>query len=648
MVISDLQKANKVISSALENLTLQLTNVTKKVDALEVELDSNRNIIKEKELEVKYLKEQLSVYKSEDKSVVPLTKELIEPYFTQMKNSLDKNKESIFTNQAEILNPFHSQMKELENKLSSILNNVGNLQSKIDSPRDRSHEVDEFEAKYHDLKMVSTELAEKIAKLEEERERNELTISNLQTQLDENENLIKTIQEEAATLIQEKNQIQEEFIAISDSDSSEERLNSIRNEFKEIEEKYLKESNELKAELEILREFKSKTISTVGNEEIKEDIGELKEKIENLESENNSLHKQIETFDRIIDDIKKAEEESDSETSLKEEEISFIQSEKEGLIGKVTELQLTLDTIENKIKQRDMEIHQLKNDLQQSNEDKTYFQNQLDDLKSESNEDSDLKESMIIAEKTLREAQDLLQTKNAENVALKEKITRLEETNSLLEKTRSDIKTQAEMIDKLQNQVTTLETNLKLAQTEIEQKKAELENAKTSSSRRRSSSRTLGESPVKLESITNLSPDELREKLKTFLQNIIDLEEDLDSAEDEIENLESEIINLKESNESVSLEMDSKSNLLESRTTQLESLAKEFEEIRNKLESEGKEKDPEIVNRFKSAIEDKDYKIRRLEEQQIHDQSTIAKLEANLERITEEKNQLQSLVENDQ
>jgi nucleoprotein TPR len=295
-----------------------------------------------------------------------------------------------------------------------------------------------------------------------------------------------------------------------------------------------------------------------------------------------------------------------------------------------------------------MEIHQLKNDLQRSNEDKTHIQKQLDDLKSESIEDLDLKESMIIAEKTLREAQDLLQTKNTENVALKEKITRLEETNSLLEKTQSDIITQAEMIDKLQNQVSTLENNLKLAQTEIEQKKAELENAKTSSSRRRSSSRTLGESPVRLESITNLSQDELREKLKTFLQNIIDLEEDLDSAEDEIENLEREIINLKESNESVSLEMDSKSNLLESRTTQLEYLAKEFEEIRNKLESEGKEKDPEIVNRFKSAIEDKDYKIRRLEEQQIHDQSTIAKLEASLERITEEKDQLKSLVEDNE
>jgi chromosome segregation ATPase len=333
MVISDLQKANKVISSALENLTLQLTNVTKKVDTLEVELDSNRNIIKEKELEVKYLKEQLSVYKSEDKSVLPLTQELIEPYFTQMKNSLDNNKESIFTKQAEFLNTFHSQMKELENKLSSILNNISNLQSKIDSPPDRSHEVADFEAKYHDLKMVSTELAEKSAKLEEERERNELTISNLQTQIDENENLIKTIQDEAATLIREKNQIQEQFNTISDSESSEERLNLIRDEFKEVEEKYLKESSELKAELEILREFKNKTISTVETEEIKEDSGELKAKIENLESENNSLHKQIQTFDRIIGDIKKAEEELDSETSLKEEEISFIHSEKEGLIG---------------------------------------------------------------------------------------------------------------------------------------------------------------------------------------------------------------------------------------------------------------------------------------------------------------------------
>ncbi|MHA1991702.1 MAG: hypothetical protein ACW981_11635 [Candidatus Hodarchaeales archaeon] len=648
MVISDLQKANKIISSALENLTLQLANVTKKVDALEVELESNRNIIKEKDLEVKYLKEQLSGYKSEDKSVIPLTQELIEPYFTQMKNSLENNKESIFTKQAEILDPFQSQMKELENKLSSISNNVNNLQSKIDTSPDRSREVDEFEAKYHDLKMVSTELAEKIAKLEEERERNELTISNLQTQLDENENLIKTIQDEAATLIQEKNQIQEEFNTISDSESSEERLKLIRDEFKEVEENYLKETSELKSELEILRKFKDKTISTVETEEEKEEVSELKEKIVNLESENNSLHKQIQTFDRIIGDIKKAEEELDSETSLKEEEISYIRSEKEGLIEKVTELQLSLDSIENKIKQRDMEIYQLKNDLQRSNEDKTKLQNQLVNLKSESTEDNDLQESMIIAEKTLREAQDLLQTKNAENVALKEKITRFEETDSLIEKTQSDIKTQAEMIDKLQNQVATLETNLKLAQTEIEQKNAELEDAKTSSSRRRSSSRTLGESPVRLESITNLSPDELREKLKTFLQNIIDLEEDLDSAEDEIENLESEIIQLKESNESVSLEMDNKSNLLESRTNQLEYLAKEFEEVRKKLESEGKEEEPEIVNRLKSVIEDKDYKIRRLEEQQIHDQSTIAKLEANLERITEEKDQLKSIVENDQ
>ena len=118
MVISDLKRANKLISSALENLTTQLANVTEKVDALEVELEDNRTIIKQKELEVNYLKEQISNYESSGDVSSPsnqeIGNEISSKIIDSLKSSFEMNTQALIDNQSEKISPFQEQLSNFE------------------------------------------------------------------------------------------------------------------------------------------------------------------------------------------------------------------------------------------------------------------------------------------------------------------------------------------------------------------------------------------------------------------------------------------------------------------------------------------------------------------------------------------------------
>ncbi|OLS24323.1 MAG: Chromosome partition protein Smc [Candidatus Heimdallarchaeota archaeon LC_3] len=648
MVISDLKRANKLISSALENLTTQLANVTEKVDALEVELEDNRTIIKQKELEVNYLKEQISNYESSGDVSSPsnqeIGNEISSKIIDSLKSSFEMNTQALIDNQSEKISPFQEQLSNFEEKLNTISKNISKIESKVDTPSS-SNQLDEFEAKYHDLKMVSTELAEKIASLEEERENKEKDIRSLNEQIREIQNNENSLKDQIGTLAQNNQILQNELMDNSESSSSVEKLALIQEEFSQKEETYSQEISKLKDEIEELKQTEPKVIREVEKDE---DSLKLMERINRLESENNSLRKQIQTFDRIIDDIKKSENEFDSETELKDEELSEIRSEKEGLIEKITQLQITIDALENKVRQKDIKIDKHKGYLIQSEEVLGKFKEDAAEYKREIEKTGDLTDSLEKGRKLLQEAENVIKQKIDENTQLKENLSNLRDEKKQLLVKQSINQSSSEELDKFRSQVLSLEKDLKTTQTELEQKKLELENQKKFSSRKRSSSRTLGENSVRLESITNLSPDELRDKLESLLKNSIDLEADLDSAEDDIENLEDELLKLKESNEAIGIELSNKDNLLESRTAHAEKLAKEFEEIRTKFESQSESNESEMINRLKTAIEDKDYKIRKLEELQILDQSNIAKLEARFEKIFEENKQLQAMVdEND-
>ena len=648
MVISDLKRANKLISSALENLTTQLANVTEKVDALEVELEDNRTIIKQKELEVNYLKEQISNYESSGDVSSPsnqeIGNEISSKIIDSLKSSFEMNTQALIDNQSEKISPFQEQLSNFEEKLNTISKNISKIESKVDTPSS-SNQLDEFEAKYHDLKMVSTELAEKIASLEEERENKEKDIRSLNEQIREIQNNENSLKDQIGTLAQNNQILQNELMDNSESSSSVEKLALIQEEFSQKEETYSQEISKLKDEIEELKQTEPKVIREVEKDE---DSLKLMERITRLESENNSLRKQIQTFDRIIDDIKKSENEFDSETELKDEELSEIRSEKEGLIEKITQLQITIDALENKVRQKDIKIDKHKGYLIQSEEVLGKFKEDAAEYKREIEKTGDLTDSLEKGRKLLQEAENVIKQKIDENTQLKENLSNLRDEKKQLLVKQSINQSSSEELDKFRSQVLSLEKDLKTTQTELEQKKLELENQKKFSSRKRSSSRTLGENSVRLESITNLSPDELRDKLESLLKNSIDLEADLDSAEDDIENLEDELLKLKESNEAIGIELSNKDNLLESRTAHAEKLAKEFEEIRTKFESQSESNESEMINRLKTAIEDKDYKIRKLEELQILDQSNIAKLEARFEKIFEENKQLQAMVdEND-
>ncbi|RNA01317.1 A-kinase anchor 9-like [Brachionus plicatilis] len=459
LFMSEIESAKKELEDMVQDkldrinqLSLENENLERHVNEKDEQLDDLNKKLKETEFKLENLNKDKNDFESQ-----------IELYKDEVDTLMKSNK-----SQSNIINDLREKLSELQAKYDTQfeMNENWSIEKEdlIQQKNDIQTELYNYMSRVSDLQIFKEnfelEAKNKIEKYEE-------TILNLNSNIDDKENLIDSLKEQLNELKEDfQSRLEAEikqFEFVEDRQNSdliksyENQIESLKNEKENLKaELQSKESYEISQSLldskneqidELNEKIKILTTQIEENIQMNEDVqkkilnekenfeNEIKSLNENFKSEIDSLNEKIETLNRekceIIAEHELKINENNDLNKLNEElsnKCEQITSENKTLKNDVETKLEDSKTKEEMIEQLNLEINELKNKLVDSDNKINMFKESLKDLKEKSQDQSPLEELRIKLE--------------ADNEVLSKEIKELKDHNDELKTNTDKIKTE--------------------------------------------------------------------------------------------------------------------------------------------------------------------------------------------------------------
>lgn len=645
--IQNQQKLQEQHQRELEELSLKYEG---KINHLKEQLSLNKNSLKEKNEEIKRLKDLENFRQS------PSVEPAISLSKTKENNKLYKK-----------LIDQREQLVQKSNLITEELNNkIQNLEERKNQIRNLKYETASLEDQKKQLNLTKQSLSRKIDEAQKNQEKQEIKLSMIENLISKYTNQLAKINEIKKSLAEKIKLSKQQLQTL---ERNIENLQEEKTKKDDLKNKLTNDIEELNSEITTAQKNQSNLLER--KENLTKDLENTKNKINELELSISILEKKIETQksdirsrDELINsfnkDFKSLKEELEKNKKLTKEEIEKNKKLNEQIEKDISEKNDKIQTLSNENKNLTLETNELKKLQEEKSDQLSQKQNefekqkkQLDELNEKLN---NLKEELSKKNSSLDK-----QLKNLENVqnenkdlqsSLKKNVEELKNLNVTLENTKAELsiaKNHEKELDELKKAVNVKEQNLTNNSEKLQNK---IDNLKNELSQKNSdfekTSKTLED--IKKEKENELNQlNASMEKTREDLSNAQKREKDLNI---QIEQLKEESLKANQKFENLKSQLDEevkkKSKVNDDLTSKIKNLEEQLNSLKNDKEKLGnntqsleetlnqlqKEKE-ELQKKYVEEIEN--YKKK---EKELSSSLENAKLQKdNLERDLTQKNQ---------
>jgi len=502
------------------------------------------------------------------------------------------------------INFYNSQLLAL--KIAKLQKEEEELDKQIDDSNKILEELDEKIIKQEDLlkqeSLVMDNIQSTINVKEKDREEINETITQIKTQLSSNQTTLSLAKKSIEKLTSDKEQLEKLLMKLEEGQTFDSLIEGISKDIFEIENQIEDAKKEIEKRQQNQAEFESKIKS---NEDEKSkfnaDISKVKQKIssheskikvlkenikkneikkEKLETELKTLkgdHESIEEardatikieneIKKKIDDLKITISEENLKQRNLENDIALVQTEKNTLISKLTDLKSSLSSLNTEIKMNNEIIN---NSIQKK--EKTI--QKIEELSKGKEIEDIIKDLLHDKENAIKKLSDLKKKSKDEYAAYRKNEQNLE----LLDLKKDSI--DAEINDH-KNKISNMNTELKIFNKELTNLEREKRNLDLSLSTLRSNLskfETDSESLIIKKENIQRRVDELSKEKETILNKIESSEEEYDKSKDDVTGI-LQILNMLTQNINVSVE-SIKANIQQSNAEAIEHSAEDFKKF---------------------------------------------------------------------